>query len=61
MLQRKLVMNPNVKHNINLGADQGFVLRLTKPGTPGILYFIVHKIRLGLTSELLTKLKHIYL
>ena len=31
VLDRKLEMSPNVKHNTSLGVDQGFIFKLTKP------------------------------
>ena len=45
MLDRKLEMSPNVKHNTNLGVDQGFIFKLTKPRTAEILLecYFVHK------------------
>ena len=61
VLDRKLEMNSNVKHNTNLGVDQGFILKLTKPWTSEILLEcnFVRKIRLGLKNELLTRHLHI--
>ena len=45
VLDRKLKMSPNVKHNTSLGVDQGFIFKLTKPWTPEILLecYFVHK------------------
>ena len=63
VLDRKLEMNSNVKHNTNLGVDQGFNLKLTKPWKPEKLLecYFVHKIRLSLKTEPFTRLKLIYL
>ena len=45
VLDRKLEMSPNVTHNTNLGVEQGFIFKLTKPSTPEILLecYFVHK------------------
>ena len=45
VLDRKLEMSPNVMHNTNLGVEQGFIFKLTKPSTPEILLecYFVHK------------------